>query len=175
MTQSKTTGRGRKPDTLTPAALAEKLGCDPRTLRGWRKLDGAPEGHDLAAWLAFRDERGLGRARSAVIAELRAQLLREQIATAKRRNRREAGELLPIEALADTLTRKHHTFAHWLRFELEQNLPPLLIGQEIAVIRRELRDALDRIIAKYNGDLTAEGIAAETIGNPVEAEGEADS
>jgi hypothetical protein len=159
--------------------LAAELETTDRSLRTWRAMPDAPQGPDVDAWRRFIGENALGRPRSGEVAELRAELLREQIATAKRRNQREAGDLIPKDALQEVIVDRATRFARLMRYEMEQNLPPLLVGQPIVQIRLELRDACDRISTAYNAPQyhDADEIAAAATGTAAtgEATGEAEN
>ena len=165
---------GRPPKGPTPqAALADALGCDARTLRNWRKLAESPVGDDFDAWTAFRDAHGLGRVRSGELAELKKEVERERLRKLRRENAVAEGSLIPKDVVAAAIIGKAHGFARILRYELEQNLPALLVGQPIAEIRRELRDTCDRVTVRYNAVVSADEIAAEALGASPSPSGEA--
>lgn len=163
VTTKRPPGRPRRGPT-SQDQLAAALQCDGRTLRLWRKLPDAPTGDDLDAWREFRDAHGLGRVRSGELAELKKDVERERLRKLRRENAVAEGNLIPKDALAAAIKGKAHGFARILRYELEQNLPALLVGQPISEIRRELRDTCDRVTVRYNAVVSADEIAAEALG-----------
>ena len=106
----------------------------------------------------------MGRVRSGELAELKKEVERERLRKLRRENAVAEGSLIPKNVLAAAIIGKAHWFARILRYELEQNLPALLVGQPIAEIRRELRDTCDRVTVRYNAVVSADEIAAEALG-----------
>jgi hypothetical protein len=47
-------------DRKTWEALATALKTTTKSIRAWRRLPGAPKGHDIESWNAFIEENGLG-------------------------------------------------------------------------------------------------------------------
>jgi hypothetical protein len=144
-----------KPSPDTPQkkswrVLAGELQTTDRSLRLWRGRPGAPKVPDAQQWRAYMAGEGLGRPRSGELTELKALLLREQIAAAKRRNDRESGQLLPMDTLGDELRARSAGFGMLLRHTLENDLPPKLLGQPIAEIRRVMAEANLELISRYN-------------------------
>lgn len=128
-------------------ALAEQLGCEVRTLRNWQKLDGAPSGLNVEAWLKFRDERGLGRQRGADLHALKVQIAEQDLERKRHENAVLRGESIPANEIRDFLREWAAKLDLLLTSELETNAPPLLDGKPIAEIRVTMRDVHDRIRA----------------------------
>lgn len=159
----------RKPSPDTPQkkswrVLAGELQTTDRSLRLWRQRPGAPTGPDVDAWRRFMAAEGLGRSHTNELADLRRQVEGERLRKLKRENAQAEGRLIPMGTLAAALSAKSFAFARILRFELEQNLPALLVGQPIGDIRRELRDACDRVTDKYNQAFIAAELASDATG-----------
>jgi hypothetical protein len=150
----------------TWAGLARELNVTDRSLRTWRAMPDAPQGPDVDAWKAFMAAEGLGQHKQAKgeLADLRAQLLREQILRARRQNEKEAGELVAMADLLPYLRGRSARFASLARFTLEQELPTKLIGLPIAELRLEIRTALDRLVDRFNDGTSAGEIIAAATG-----------
>jgi hypothetical protein len=136
----------------TWAGLARELNVTDRSLRTWRAMPDAPQGPDVDAWKAFTAAEGLGQHKQAKgeLADLRAELLREQILRARRLNAKEAGQLIDRQEVSDFLVEKAHTFAAVLRIVMLCDLPPRLLGQDASGIRAALMDAHCALIDRYN-------------------------
>ena len=140
-------------------AIAEALQIDVRTLRNWRKRDGFPHGEDAASVKIWADRNGLGRLKDSTLAELKAELMREQIELARAKNRREAGDVIDreiVEAMLVTLGQKMDLL---LRLKLEVELGPRVIGKNAAaanveggVILQEIREVINANIAKFEDE-----------------------
>ena len=106
----------------------------------------------------------MGRVRPGELADLKKSFELERLIKLRQKNAVAEGNLIPKDAFAAAIMGKAHGFARILRYELEQNLPALLVGQPIAEIRRELRDTCDRVTVRYNAVVSADEIAAEALG-----------
>jgi len=146
---------------LTWKELAAKLGVSAFSLHRWRHQDGAPESTDLESWQTFKAQRGLGSDRSTPnLAELRAELLREQIRRERARNSREAGEFVPIAVVDEMLATLAQKLDLLLRLKLEVELGPRVVGKsaaevnvEGALILDEIREVVNANIALFETDL----------------------
>ena len=95
------------------------------------------EGIDMAPSVgtpAAKDNRNL--------TELKADLLKEQIAKLKFQNQVEQRQFIAKEEIARELTRIVHQFKSVLYGALENELPPILEGMKAADIQVKLREAL---------------------------------
>ena len=149
-------------------AIAETLGIDARTLRNWRKREGFPHGKDADAVKAWADRNGLGRLKDSTLSELKAELMREQIALARAKNHREAGDVIDreiVEAMLVTLGQKLDLL---LRLKLEVELGPRIAGKsaaeanvEGALMLDEIREVVNGNIAKFEGEALAQSREAD--------------
>ena len=140
---------------LTWKALAEKLGVTVQSVSDWRKLRDAPRTTDLKAWIDFRSERLLGKeGQTKHLAELKAELMREQITLARARNKRESGEVIAstvVDELLGTLAQKLDLL---LRMKLETELGPRVVGKNAAAANVEGGLILDEIREVINGNIS---------------------
>lgn len=151
-------------------AIAQALQIDTRTLRNWRKRDGFPHGKDADAVKAWADRHGLGRLKDSTLSELKAELMREQIALARAKNHREAGDVIDreiVEAMLVTLGQKLDLL---LRLKLEVELGPRIAGKnaaeanvEGALMLDEIREVVNGNIAKFEGEALAQSREADAI------------
>ena len=149
-------------------AIAEALQIDVRTLRNWRKRDGFPHGEDAASVKIWADRNGLGRLKDSTLAELKAELMREQIELARAKNRREAGDVIDreiVEAMLVTLGQKMDLL---LRLKLEVELGPRVMGKNAAaanveggVILQEIREVINANIAKFEDEALSKSRQSE--------------
>ena len=147
-----------EPDLI---ALAERLQIDIRTLRNWRKRDGYPHDDTFEQVKAWADSHGLGRVGGSGggLAELKAELMREQIRLARSKNERESGDVIDrevVEAMLVTLGQKLNLL---LRLKLEVELGPRGVGMNAAelnveggVILQEIREVINANIATFEDE-----------------------
>jgi phage terminase Nu1 subunit (DNA packaging protein) len=96
------------------------------------------------------------------LADLKAELMREQIKLARMKNAEAKREVIDRDLVASYLKSWVAKLDLVLTAELENNLPALLIGQPIDLIRAEMRNAHDRI-----RDSTRRGLREWEDANPV--------
>ena len=63
---------------------------------------------------------------------MKKEVERERLRKLRRENAVAEGSLIPKDVIAAAIIGKAHGFARILRYELEHNLPALLVGQPIA-------------------------------------------
>lgn len=144
-------------NTLTWADLAKRLGVSTQAVTSWRKLEGAPTGTDLEGWQNFRASRLLGKdTATKTLAELKAELMREQIALAKNKNAKAAGEVIDREVVESMLALLGQKLDLLLRLKLEVELGPRVAGKSAAeanveggLILDEIREVIEGNIANF--------------------------
>lgn len=140
-------------------AQAERLGIDIRTLRNWRKREGFPHGKTAEEVKRWADANGLGRIKDATLTELKAELMREQIALARLKNEREAGEVIQREIVEEMLGVLAQKLDLLLRLKLEVELGPRVAGKSAAeanveggAILEEIREVVAKNIAAFESE-----------------------
>ena len=151
-------------DTTT---LAKELNLSRQAIYDARnRFPNAPKKHDdgrrenLAEWQKFCGDNLIGKdSATKNLAELKAELMREQINLARAKNAREAGDAIDrevVEAMLMTLGQKLDLL---LRLKLEVELGPRVIGKNAAeanveggVILQEIREVINANIAKFEGE-----------------------
>ena len=149
------------------SALAKELGLSRQTIYDARaKFPDAPAKHEdgkrenLTAWQAFVGEHLIGKDHATKnLAELKAELMREQIRLARSKNERESGDVIDrevVEAMLVTLGQKLNLL---LRLKLEVELGPRGVGMNAAelnveggVILQEIREVINANIATFEGE-----------------------
>ena len=153
------------------SALAKELGLSRQTIYDARaKFPDAPAKHEdgkrenLTAWQAFVGENLIGKDHATKnLAELKAELMREQIRLARSKNEREAGDVIDrevVEAMLVTLGQKLDLL---LRLKLTIELGPRGVGMnaaelnvEGAAILAEIREVVNNNIANFQRDALVE-------------------
>ena len=152
------------PEPKTAASwseLARLLGVDRQSITRWRSRPDAPTAPDLDAWRGYVEENALGRASGADLADLKAQLLREQIERERRRNAVEARSVIPVEECVAAARTATSAWSFVLTAKLEQEAPARLVGKDIAETRAELTKIHDELVEAYAVEL-----AKASVENP---------
>jgi hypothetical protein len=149
------------------SALAKELGLSRQTIYDTRaKFSDAPKKHadgkreNLPAWQQFVGENLIGKDHSnRNLADLKAELMREQIRLARSKNEREAGDVIDrevVEAMLVTLGQKLDLL---LRLKLTIELGPRGVGMnaaelnvEGAAILAEIREVVNANIATFEAE-----------------------
>jgi hypothetical protein len=149
------------------SALAKELGVSRQTVYDARaKFPDAPSKHEdgkrenLTAWQAFCAEHLIGKDTATKnLADLKAELMREQIRLARSKNEREAGDVIDrevVEAMLVTLGQKLDLL---LRLKLTIELGPRGVGMnaaelnvEGAAILSEIREVVNANIATFEAE-----------------------
>jgi hypothetical protein len=154
-------------DTTT---LAKELGLSRQAIYDARaRFQNAPAKHEdgrrenLVAWQQFCAENVIGKDTATKnLAELKAELMREQIRLARAKNEREAGEVIAKEVVDDMLATLSQKLDLLLRLKLEVELGQRVIGKNAAevnveggVILDEIREVINSNIALYQGGMVA--------------------
>jgi len=150
--------------------LADELGLSRQALYDARKRfpedapkpDGRRE--NVEAWRQFCAEKLIGRdVATKTLAELKADLMREQIALARTKNRRESGEVIDREVVESMLALLGQKLDLLLRLKLEVELGPRVAGKSAAeanveggMILDEIREVIDENIATFQREALAE-------------------
>jgi hypothetical protein len=151
-------------DTTT---LAKELGLSRQAIYDARnRFPNAPKKHEdgrrenLTAWQQFCAENVIGKDTATKnLADLKAELMREQIRLARSKNEREAGDVIDrevVEAMLVTLGQKLNLL---LRLKLEVELGPRGVGMNAAelnveggVILQEIREVINANIATFEAE-----------------------
>ena len=143
--------------------LADELGLSRQALYDARKRfpDEAPKPdgrrENVEAWRAFCAEKLIGRdVATKTLAELKAELMREQIELARTKNRRESGEVIDREVVESMLALLGQKLDLLLRLKLEVELGPRVAGKSAAeanveggLILDEIREVIEGNIANF--------------------------
>jgi len=149
--------------------LADELGLSRQALYDARKRfpedapkpDGRRE--NVEAWRKFCAEKLIGRdVATKTLAELKADLMREQIALARTKNRRESGEVIDREVVESMLALLGQKLDLLLRLKLEVELGPRVAGKSAAeanveggAILEEIREVVAGNIANFQAEALA--------------------
>lgn len=139
----------------TKTALAGLLNYSKQRLQVMSAMDGFPEKgrkeYDVDAVVEFLTAQGANptpsvgtpaAADNRNLTDLKADLLKEQIAKLKFQNQVEQRQYIAKEEIASELTRVIHQFKSVLYGALENELPPILEGMKAADIQVRMRGAL---------------------------------
>jgi len=129
----------------TQRAVAAALRISTESIRLYRKLKGAPAGWNIEEWRTFVEQRGLNKASSDVLSELKVLIAQEELKKKGRENAVAEGRIIEQETVSDFLRDWMAKMDLLLSSELEVNAPPLLAGKSIVEVREEMRRIHDRI------------------------------
>jgi phage terminase Nu1 subunit (DNA packaging protein) len=158
-------------------ALAKELGISRQAIyeaRG-RFPDEAPKKHpdgrkeNIKEWRRFCAEKLIGRdTATKTLADLKAELMREQIELARAKNRRESGDVIDREVVEEMLGVLAQKLDLLLRLKLEVELGPRVAGKSAAeanveggAILEEIREVVAGNIANFQAEALAEQRDAE--------------
>jgi hypothetical protein len=143
-----------------PKQLAEELGLSRQAIYDARKRypDEAPKPdgkrENVPAWRAFCAEKLIGKdTATKTLAELKADLMREQILLARSKNKREEQEVVERETVREMLRLLGTKLDLLLRLKLEVELGPRVAGKSAAEANVEGALILDEIREVVNGNL----------------------
>jgi hypothetical protein len=129
----------------TQRAVAAALRISTESIRLYRKLKGAPAGWNIEEWRTFVEQRGLNKASSDVLSELKVLIAQEELKKKGRENAVAEGRIIEQETVSEFLRDWMAKMDLLLSSELEVNAPPLLAGKSILEVREEMRRIHDRI------------------------------
>lgn len=151
-------------DTTT---LAKELGLSRQAIYDARnRFPDAPKKHEdgrrenLAAWQQFCADNVIGKdVATKNLADLKAELMREQIELARAKNRREAGDVIDREIVESMLGVLGQKLDLLLRLKLEVELGPRVAGKsaaeanvEGAAMLQEIREVINANVAKFESE-----------------------
>lgn len=154
-------------------ALAKELGLSRQAIYDARaRYPDAPKKHDdgrrenLVAWQQFCAENVIGKDTATKnLAELKAELMREQIRLARAKNQREAGEVIAADVVDEMLVTLAQKLDLLLRLKLEVELGQRVIGKNAAeanvegsLILDEIREVINSNIATYQREMVKESL-----------------
>jgi hypothetical protein len=149
------------------SALAKELGMSRQGIYDVRnRFPDAPKKHEdgkrenLVAWQAFCAEHLIGRDTATKnLADLKAELMREQIRLARSKNEREAGDVIDREVVESMLVTLGQKLDLLLRLKLTIELGPRGVGMnaaelnvEGAAILSEIREVVNANIATFEAE-----------------------
>jgi hypothetical protein len=149
------------------SALAKELGMSRQGIYDVRnRFPDAPKKHEdgkrenLTAWQAFCAEHLIGRDTATKnLADLKAELMREQIRLARSKNEREAGDVIDLEVVEAMLVTLGQKLDLLLRLKLTIELGPRGVGMnaaelnvEGAAILSEIREVVNANIATFEAE-----------------------
>lgn len=151
-------------------ALAKELGLNRSAIYDARtrfpheapKKEEGTRRENLPAWQKFVAEKLIGKDQGTeTLADLKAQLMREQIKLARSKNRRETGEVIDREVVEEMLALLGQKLDLLLRLKLEVELGPRVAGKtasEANLEGRELLDEIREVIASNISTFEAEAV-----------------
>lgn len=116
-----------------------------------------PEGRreNLVAWQQFCAEKLIGKdTATKTLADLKAELMREQIELARAKNRREAGDVIDREVVEEMLGLLGQKLDLLLRLKLEVELGPRVAGKSAAEANVEGGEILEEIREVINANIS---------------------
>lgn len=158
MKPSAETADGWVKDTTS---LAKQLGLSRQAIYDARtRFPDAPKKHEdghrenLAAWQQFCADNLIGKDTATKnLSDLKAELMREQIALARSKNRKEDAEVIDREIVESALSLLGQKLDLLLRLKLEVELGQRVIGKNAAEVNVEGGIMLDEIREVINGNI----------------------
>lgn len=154
------------------SALARELGLSRQTVYETRNRfpNDAPAKHpdgkkeNLDAWRKFCADKLIGKdVATKTLADLKAELMREQIELARAKNRREGGAVIDREVVESAFAVLGQKLDLLLRLKLEVELGPRVVGKSAAEanveggrILDEIREVVVGNIARFKTDMIEE-------------------
>lgn len=144
------------------SALARELGLSRQAIYDARarfpneapQKESGNRRENLSAWQKFCAEKLIGKDTSTkTLADLKAELMRENIALLKKKNKREEGETVEREVVQDMLQLLSQKLDLLLRLKLEVELGPRVAGKSAAEANVEGGLILDEIREVIAGNL----------------------
>jgi hypothetical protein len=158
-------------------ALAKELGLNRSAIYDARarfpheapKREEGTRRENLVAWQKFVAEKLIGKDQGTeTLADLKAQLMREQIKLTRSKNRRETGDVIDREVVEEMLGVLAQKLDLLLRLKLEVELGPRVAGKSAAeanveggAILEEIREVVAGNIANFQAEALAEQRDAE--------------
>jgi hypothetical protein len=149
-------------------ALSKSLGLSRQNIYEARKRfpDDAPKKHEdgkrenLTQWQQFCADNLIGKDTATKnLADLKAELMREQIRLARSKNEREAGDVIDREVVESMLVTLGQKLNLLLRLKLTIELGPRIVGMSAAeanvegdVILSEIREVINSNIATFEAE-----------------------
>lgn len=130
--------------------LADLLGVSVRTINRWRKLEGAPQalpdgGLPLVEWRQFVKARNLKGQASPHIEALKARKLLAEVEDRELKVSIKKGEFIRLDEVRRAWLTQVGKAIALLRAKFENELPPILSGQDAQGIREECAGAIDEV------------------------------
>jgi len=130
--------------------LADLLGVSVRTVNRWRKLEGAPQadsdgGLPLVDLRQFVKARNLKGQASPHIEALKARKLLAEVEDRELKVAIKRGEFVRIDEVRSAWLTQVGKAVALLRAKFENELPPILSGQDAQGIREECAEAIDEV------------------------------
>lgn len=126
------------------ADLAGKLGVSRQTIYNWRKLPDAPISPDVDQWVnwaaANKPDSSHGD-----LNEVRRLVELEKLRKLKRNNEIEEGAIASVPEVAAFMQKTAATYDALLTQKIDVELPPLIVGQPIAEVRKICEHIHDEI------------------------------
>ncbi len=151
------------------SALARELGLSRQTVYEARNRfpNDAPAKHpdgkkeNLDAWRKFCADKLIGKdVATKTLADLKAELMREQIELARAKNRREGGAVIDRETVEEAIALIGQKWDLLLRLKLEVELGPRVAGKSAAEsnvegsrILDEIREVVNAGLARFQADV----------------------
>lgn len=121
------------PNTVAWSDLAGKLGVSRQSIYNWRKLPGAPTEPNLEQWTEWAASN---KSEHGDINEVKRLVELERLRKLKRENEIEEGAIASVPEVASFLQKTAAAYDAMLTQKIDVELPPLIVGQPIAEVRK---------------------------------------